>query len=425
MTTGRTLDMLSSRVPNVMIDARKLGDGGIGAYIENLVDGLLALREDGEIAAELSLLVEETVVASSEERARHLRMTVREARGRWENRVRFIPERSGKYSLSEYLRLASRQRHELRRHQLFHAPHYTLPLFLKIPTVATIHDVIHLTHPSTRYHEPVARALLRSVAKRADRIITVSEHSRDVLLRELPIRTDRLHVVKNCLRPGISPRSPKEVSDFLEKEKLESDYCLFVGSDMPHKGFAELVETWAQLFSDVDTAGYPQLFVVGRGFDESWRKLVQEKGLELVIRFLGEVSDRRLSLLYSGARALVFPSHAEGFGFPVLEAMSCGVPVVSTPLPSVREFGEGVVWFSAGFDPQSFGRTLQRALQETPREVLRLEKGKRRAAELTLRDAARSTWKVYQSLLFPESEQISRTGSRPWLGSRQWLGMHA
>src|SRR5215207_2895244 len=103
----------------VMIDARKLGDGGIGAYIENLVDGFLLLKDDGEVLPEFSLLVEETLVASADERSRNLRLPLREARERWENKVRFIPERSGKYSLSEYLRLASRQRHELRQHNLF------------------------------------------------------------------------------------------------------------------------------------------------------------------------------------------------------------------------------------------------------------------------------------------------------------------
>ena len=169
---------------------------------------------------------------------------------------------------------------------------------------------------------------------------------------------------------------------------------------MPHKGFPELLEAWAQLFNDIDGADYPHLYVVGRTFSEESKQLVREKGLEAVVRFLGEVSNRRLSLLYSGARAVVIPSRAEGFGLPALEGMSCGIPVVSTPLPSVKEFGEGTVWFSADFEPESFARSVRRALGEVSREPLRIERGKRKAEEFTIRKQARETWAVYQSL-FP------------------------
>lgn len=378
-------------LPRIILDARKLGDGGIGVYIENLVDGLLSLREEGLVSFELSLLVEE-----NQKPSRH---PVKEAQDRWNQKVRFIPERAKKYSLSEYLRLAGRQRHELREHHLFHAPHYTLPLFLKIPSVATIHDVIHLTHPSSRYHEPVARTLLRSVVKRADAIITVSEHSKAVMLKELPVTEERISVIPNALRPGIVRRKGKELSDFLAQEGMSDGYCLFVGSEMPHKGFLELLETWALLFNDVDCVCYPHLYVVGRNFSEESRALVREKGLQEVVKFVGEVSNRRLSFLYSGARAVVIPSRAEGFGIPAIEAMSCGVPVISTPLPSLREFGEGTIWFSSDFSPESLARALRRAFDESDREILRLEKGKRKAEEFTLRRQAEMTWNVYQTLL--------------------------
>lgn len=383
---------MEANLPRIILDARKLGDGGIGVYIENLVDGLLALREEGEIRFELSLLIEES--------GKSPRNSVKEALERWTDKVRCIPESAKKYSLSEYLRLAGRQRHELKQHHVFHAPHYTLPLFLKIPSVATIHDVIHLTHPSSRYHEPVARTLLRSVVKRANAIITVSAHSKEVMLKELPVTADRITVIANSVRPGVCRRLAKDVTEFRAKEGIESDYCLFVGSDMPHKGFPELLEAWAQLFNDIDGADYPHLYVVGRTFSEESKQLVREKGLEAVVRFLGEVSNRRLSLLYSGARAVVIPSRAEGFGLPALEGMSCGIPVVSTPLPSVKEFGEGTVWFSADFEPESFARSVRRALGEVSREPLRIERGKRKAEEFTIRKQARETWAVYQSL-FP------------------------
>ncbi len=400
--------MLTPAIPKIMIDSRKLGDGGIGAYIENLVDGLLMLREDGEIQIELTLLVEETLLGSPEERRRVLRQHVRAARERWDDKVRFVAERSGKYSLGEYLRLASRQRVELKAHHVFHAPHYTLPLFIQIPTVATIHDVIHLSHPSSRYHEPVARTLLRSTVKRANRIITVSQHSRDVMLKELPIRSDRITVIGNAVRPAIAPQSPKDVAEFLSEQKIEKEYCLYVGSEMPHKGFTELLEAWEELYADVSDATYPHLYVVGRSFTEQSRARVVEMGLEEVVHFCGEVSDRRLALLYCGARAVVIPSREEGFGLPAIEAMNCGVPVVSTPLPSIREIGEGVVWFSADFEPKSFARALRRALGELPREILRIEKGKRKAAEFNLRDTSRATWKVYTQLIEAGAEHHTR-----------------
>lgn len=383
---------------DLLLDARKLGDGGIGVYIENLVDGLLLLVDDGEINLGLSMLVDECALSSKK--------LARRAKERWEGRVRFISEPAKRYSLSEYLRLAHRQRAELKQHQIFHEPHYTLPLFLPIPSVATIHDVIHLTHPSTLYHEPVARTLLKSTAKRATKIITVSEHSRRVMQEQLPFSDEQISVIPNCVRTGIQRYSAKEIEEFRLKAGLTGDYCLFVGSERPHKGFRELVETWAELFNDVNTVSYPQLLVVGTGFSESSTKLVSDLKLSEVIHFFGDVSTKKLSLLYSGARALVLPSRAEGFGLPALEAMCCGCPVVATPLPSVKEFADGVAWFSSDETPASFARAVHRALEEAPRELVRIEQGKRKASELNLREHARSTWKVYQSILgqaFPDA----------------------
>lgn len=423
----------------ILLDARKLGDGGIGVYIENLVDGLLALHGKGVIQAELSLLVTPNFYARANfiaagsyqqesrpldsgshkigqhdtgpaDHAKHAlgRACTRLNSGaaaildamiqRWSSAVRLICEPSGKYSLSELLVLPLRQRREILTHDIYHSPHYTLPAMLPCPAVVTIHDLIHLSHPETIYHRPIAGVLVRSAMKRASQIISVS-HDTLARVREL-MGTDcpPVTVIPNALRASLVRRSRIEVQDFTRREFLVRPYCLFVGSERPHKGFWDLLDAWRQMSAEQSELELPDLVVVGRRFSSA-RERVREYGLESSVRFMGEVSGERLELLYSGASAVLVPSRAEGFGLPALEALGMGVPVICSPIPVLAEVCGDAGIYAEEHSGAAYARAIQSLFADPEMVERRVSLGLTRALRYSLEECALKTWAVYERAL--------------------------
>ncbi len=390
----------------LIIDARKLGDGGIGVYLENLLRGLAKLCKPQEIL--LTVLVEPSRLerGSIEGESTDANLVLEELRGV----AQLVPDAVGKYSFGEYL---VRFRHaQLFRSGpvVFHAPHYTLPFltapfttgfFLRqrpvaktVAAVVTIHDAIHVTHPDSVFHRIVGRTLIASAVGRAARVITVSNASRNVLVELVPSAAKKIVVIPNALREGIRKRPEEEVSRFYGAYGLPRGALLFIGVNRPHKGFGRLLRAWSLL----PESFRPPLIVVGSRFEETQNRLSQE-GLDNQIRFLSSVDTQSLSLLYSGARALVLPSDVEGFGLPALEALACGAPVVSTPLPSVTEITQGLSWTAPDFTAEAFSAVLLELLR-TPQSASELsrrrEAGIKRALEFSIQTTTAQTIDVYR-----------------------------
>lgn len=381
----------------ILLDARKLGDGGIGRYVENLVDGLLELRQSGEISFSLTMFVSPAALCGDRVLDERLR--------RWQGKVRFIPESARKYSLDEYLGLSLRQRHELRNHDLFHSPHYTLPFFVGAPSVVTIHDLIHITAPETIYHRPLGKRLIGSALARAEHVITVSEDSKLTLQRFFPDTTTPVTVIPNALSSVFVRQSEYDVNQFCVARALPRRFILFVGSDRPHKGFREMIGAMSILAEEGGDC--PELLVVGERFSPSSKLLCDQPGLSSRVHFLGSVTDDNLTLLYSGAQAVVIPSRLEGFGLVALEAMACGAPLVCTPVPSLTEIcGEYAVW-TIGFSSESLAQALGYLLHNGRESAARAAQGMERASMFSRQAAARSTWGIYDSLARCAGREVS------------------
>ncbi len=370
---------------NLLLDARKLGDGGIGVYIENLIDGLLEL--EGERVESLRL----TLLVGAE------RQTADSPLKRWAGPVELVYEPSKKYSLSEYFSLAKRNRELLQRMDIFHSPHYTLPFFLGIKSVVTVHDIIHITHPDTPLHRPVANMLIQSALKRAAHIITVSESShREVRERLVGVDTP-ISIIPNALRPGFSPRTEAENRDFIESQELPPHFCLFVGSDRPHKGFKELLYGWAKLRET--WAEPPVIVAVGGRFSERTKKLVLKLGLERFVYFYGEASSEQLSRLYAAAEAVIIPSRQEGFGLVALEAMASGAPLICSPVQSLKEVCGGCAWFMQGLGSKEIADCVTSVFGNDLMRRKKVAAGLERALEFSRRGVALATYEVYRDVL--------------------------
>jgi glycosyltransferase involved in cell wall biosynthesis len=272
---------------------------------------------------------------------------------------------------------------------VYHSPFYVFPYLLRLPSVVTLYDLTPLLpqagfSASARLVYTLAHRL---AAVRARRIITLAQAARADLVQRLGIPPERIVVVP----PGHNPTAPAPGDAGLPPE-----YLLYVGINKPHKNLPRLVEAYRTLESDA-----PPLLIAGPQ-DARYPQAIQAveaAGLQNRVHFLGHVPEDALARLYSRATVFVFPSLAEGFGFPVLEAMAHGTPVACSDIPVLRELaGEAADYF----DPHSTGSLaacLQAALARPERREEQRRIGQATAAGYTWHRAAKRTVDVYRQAL--------------------------
>jgi glycosyltransferase involved in cell wall biosynthesis len=218
--------------------------------------------------------------------------------------------------------------------EVFHSWDWLQPPDKDLPLVSTIHDLAILKYPETA-HPRVLAAHQRSwkiLKERKAQILTVTQASKNEIIKLLQIPPERITVTYEAL-----PRAIQETSDYLaasdelrvqlkRKLNLTRPYILFVGSREPRKNLERLIKAWEPLAGDFD------LIVAGEKAWDKSRQLHQQH-----LRFLGQVDDLELAALYHYAELLAYPSLDEGFGLPILEAFSHGVPVLSSDIPVIKE----------------------------------------------------------------------------------------
>jgi|CXWL01.1.fsa_nt_gi glycosyltransferase involved in cell wall biosynthesis len=222
-------------------------------------------------------------------------------------------------------------------------PHYNAPWFSARPAIVTVHDLLHVTLPDVFGRGLKARfaeLVLRRAVERAELVGCVSRATAADLERVVPSVAEKIRITPNGLSEYWTPVSDNERESFRQRRLRKQgvhEYLLAVGNKKPHKNFGLLLDLIEKLSSD-----YPalRLIVIGRGEDlwrrqlEDWRRSL---GRGSLVVNLDDVSDHQLRLYYSCAKALLFPSIKEGFGFPPLEAMACGTAVIASDIEVTRE----------------------------------------------------------------------------------------
>jgi glycosyltransferase involved in cell wall biosynthesis len=280
-------------------------------------------------------------------------------------------------------RLVARERLDL-----VHYPHLTVPLLSTTPFVVTVHDLNYLDAGAT-----ARRAVLRAgfrvellKAKRARRLIAVSEHTRREVVRRLGVDPGRVAVTHEAAHaPTVEPDPAA-----LERYGIDAPFFLYVGAAYPYKNLARLIEA----FGRVD--GTYRLVLAGD--QEDFGAALRAHASERVV-FTGPVSEPELAALYAGAFAYAFVSLSEGFGLPGLEAMAAGVPVVAARATSLPEVYGDAAHYCDPHDVASIASALNDVAGDEELRRRLVERGLQRAAEFSWTRTAEQTLGVYREAL--------------------------
>jgi glycosyltransferase involved in cell wall biosynthesis len=263
-------------------------------------------------------------------------------------------------------------------------PSHVLPFSLGLKSVVTIHDVGHRHLP--RAYSRAARwyleATTRYAARRANRLIAVSQSTADDLTRFYGVPGGRITVVHSGIDPQMRPQDPSRVAEVLQRLKISGAYFLYVGRNHPRKNLTML----RRAFDEARRRGLDaDLVLAGPGHH------VASAGTATVLPY---VAAEDLPALYAGAIALTLPSRFEGFGFPALEAMACGTAVIASTAGALPEIvgtagillspDDAGAWSQAMLELASDG-ALQRRL---------IAAGSAHSVEFSWTNAASKTWRV-------------------------------
>lgn len=278
---------------------------------------------------------------------------------------------------------------------------YTAPPFCPAPVVATIHDLAfeHLPETFTRRGSLQLKLTVRRTARQAARIATVSEYSRQDLLRTYKLAPEKVAVTYNGIESHFTPQptSPNEVDEVRQRFGIKREFLLAVGSLQPRKNLIRLIRAYAKLRGE-NSAFAPQLVIVGRKLwlaDEIFAEVRRQRWADDVI-LTGYATDEDLPKLYRAATAFAYPSLFEGFGLPPVEAMACGTPVITSNNSSLPEVVGAAALLIDACDERALSDALLRIVNDQPLRARLREQGIEQAQKFTWREAAEKTLQLYR-----------------------------
>jgi len=285
-----------------------------------------------------------------------------------------------------------------------HSPSFIMPYLRGAARhVLTVHDMTSFSHPHCHIalrRSWLYRRMVLASLRRADAVVVPSRATRQAILEFLPdLQPDRIHVTVPGIGEEFRLSDPASVREVVARLKLPQPYILYVGTLEPRKNLPALVESYRRL---VEAGAIKEHLVLagklGWGY-EALLKQIQVPALRGKVHLAGYVDQKDLPAAYAGARLFVYPSLHEGFGFPPLEAMACGVPVISTRSSSLAENLERAAELVVPDDIAGLADAMQRLLTDDTLRAKRQGQGLELARQYRWEQTARETVKSYQAAM--------------------------
>lgn len=288
---------------------------------------------------------------------------------------------------------------------LFHGlDHIGIPFIFKSKKckyAVTIHDLITRIYPDkfTIKHRFVQNALLPLILRKADKIIAVSNSTKNDIIKFYPKYSHKIKVIYEGVEPQFFPRSNQEIEKTLTKYNIDFKYFLFLGTVEPRKNIVRVVDAFIKLKQAGNVE--QKLVITGRKgwlYNEILEKINKSPFSQDMI-FSGYIDDGDLPFLYSGADIFLYPSLYEGFGLPVLEAMACGTPIITSNLSSFPEVAGDAAILIDPMNIEEITYAIEKLWRDRDlREELQ-KKGLERAKLFSWEKAAKETLKLYEEIV--------------------------
>ncbi len=291
---------------------------------------------------------------------------------------------------------------------LVHFPHFNVPLLYRGKYIVTIHDLIHhhfqmkraTTHNLLIYKIKTIgyKRAFRTAVKKSAAIAVPSEFVKTQLVGEYKVKREKITVtyegVEESLVNLLHQVKDKEFKKVSRKLNFAKPYFFYVGNAHPHKNLPRLINAFNRF-----RQSHPNFWLVLAGPEHSfWQQIKKEHIAENVI-FAGYVSDRELVALYRNAEAFITASREEGFGIPLLEAMACGCPVISSNSASLPEVGGNTVLYFDPLKEDEMVSSMEKLTSDNKLRKMLIKEGLQRSKLFSWKKMARETLEVYQKAI--------------------------
>jgi glycosyltransferase involved in cell wall biosynthesis len=360
----------------ITIDIRLINNSGIGTYIKNIVPAVINFFPE----LHFNLLIDSTHINTYSEFAFN------------QKNVTSIECKSKLYSVHEQLEV---YKSIPKNTDIFWSPHYVIPILYSKTILVTIHDVCHLAFPefsSGFFKEIYAKLMMHYATTKAVKVITDSHFSKQEIVRFASIKPELVNVIHlgviNELHPPLS-----NIHDL-----SCSPYIVFLGNVKPNKNLVRLLKAFSKLMDVIPH----RLLIVGKkdGFiGKDLDVFEYANNLGDRIEFTGFIDDIKLKETLRNADALIFPSIYEGFGFPPLEAMSCGCPVAASSAASIPEIcGDAAIYFDP-YDIDDMAKTIFKLVTNKTLSQSLVTKGAQRINDFSWELCIKKTCKLIENLI--------------------------
>jgi len=288
---------------------------------------------------------------------------------------------------------------------IYHHPHFDLPLLQHVKSVVTVHDLKYIRNPHffpefSAMKKFYMKRMIRNSARRAIRVITASKSTKNDLIELMNISDTKIDVVYHGLEEKLQVtfHQPK-CTEILMRHGIDGEFIIFVGERRPHKNIPNLIQAFKILKNYLHDN--IKLVIIGKKYlnYDVPESMINDAGAGQIV-IADSVTDEELAIFYQQARLLILPSYYEGFGFPLIEAMSMGLPVIAANNTSMIEVVGNAGLLVDPDSPDDMAAAMIRLLKDDADRQKLIKAGFERVTEFNWDRSAMQTIEIYNKIYF-------------------------